>query len=147
MGFLSLLFLALDYLEYAPDSEPKLSLSLSLSSDLLPCSANMPNMLCCGVCAPVVCTAGLLLVLSGTFGGAGTPKDRRVGAHVCMVTGMKGILFRMSMWSSDVSATCCPLSMGGVSSTRCCAVLGRSSMVSSSSQGICGLAVGWRWSN
>ena len=97
MGSLPLMFMAVDTREYAPDSEPKLSLSMSLSSNLLPCSASRPSLFGYGVCASVVCTIGLMLVLSGTFGGVGVPKDRRVSAHVYLVTGMKGILFRMSL--------------------------------------------------
>ena len=143
MGSLPLLFIALDAHKYAPDSEPKLSLSLSMSPNLLPCSASKSNLFCCGVCALVVCIAGLPLVLSGTFGGVGVQKDRRVGSPVCVMTSLKGSLSRRPPCAYVVSAVCCPLPLGGSSVSGCCYVLGCSSMVSSSSCGLCGLDVGW----
>jgi hypothetical protein len=94
MGSLPLLFLALAASEYAPDSEPKLSLSLPLSPDMLPSSANRSNLCCCGVYVVVFCTAGLQLVFSGTFARDGVPKVRRVGTLDCVMIGLKGILSR-----------------------------------------------------
>jgi hypothetical protein len=92
IGSLPLLLLALDDPEYAADSEPKLSLSLSLSSDLLPYSVSESNVLCSGIFAPWACAAWLVLVLNGAVGGAGSPKDRWVGAHACPGVNLKGVL-------------------------------------------------------
>ena len=84
MGSVPLLFLAMDAPEYAPDREPKLSLSLSMSLDMLPCSATRSNLFCCVVCALVVCTAGLLLVLNGTLGGL---VSQRIGGRFHLSVG------------------------------------------------------------
>jgi len=60
----------LDAPEYALDSEPKPSLLMSLSSDLLPCSAIGSYLFLNGTFAPVVGADELPFVLNGTFGGA-----------------------------------------------------------------------------
>ena len=65
MGSLPLLFVALEAPEYAPESEPKISLSLSLSSDMLPYSASVSKLFCRGVFPTLACAAGLLLVIIG----------------------------------------------------------------------------------
>ncbi len=97
MGYLHLLFMALDAPEYAPDSEPKLSLLLSLPSGRLPFSASGSTMLFSGVTAPMVCTASLPLVLYGTFGGVGSPKDICVCPPVSLGTCLKDILSVVSL--------------------------------------------------
>jgi hypothetical protein len=104
MGSLPLLLLALEALKYAPDSEPKLSLSLSLSSDLLPCSASVSNLFYRGVFPTLACAAGLMLVLSGALVGHGSPKDKWVGAPVRLHAGLNVILFKDSVMASVVAA-------------------------------------------
>jgi len=87
MGSLPLLFLALEAPEYAPDSESKLSHSLSLSSNLVLRSASVSNLFYRGAFLASACAAGVLVVMSGTLGGHGSAKDKHVGALVCMGTG------------------------------------------------------------
>jgi len=99
---------------------------------MLPCSASSSNLFCYVVCALVVCTAGMLLVLNGILEGAGVPKDRRMGAPVGGLNRMKGVPFRRSLWSSVASIVCCPLPLGGSSPSRCGDVPVYSSMVLSS---------------
>jgi len=106
MGSLALLFPALEAPEYAPDGEPKLSLSLSISSDLLPCSASVSNLFCIGVFPTLACAAGMLLVLSGSLAGPRSPKGNLVAALVCMGASLNGILFKDSLITSVVAVVC-----------------------------------------
>jgi hypothetical protein len=106
-GFPDLMFMTtLEAPEYAPDSEPKLSLSWSMSCDLLPRFASVSHLFCKGVFLTSAYAAGLLVVLSGTLAGLGSAKDNRVGAPFCMGTGWNGILLKDSPIASDVSAVC-----------------------------------------
>jgi hypothetical protein len=113
MGSLSMLFLALDALEYAPSNEPKLCLSLSMSSDRMPCSAIGSYLLDSGTFASLVEAAGPLLVLNRAFGGAGSQKNRWVYPLVCLGACLKGVLFIDSFISSDYVGVCSPLPLDG----------------------------------
>jgi len=57
------LFLALECVSDASDSEPKLSRSLSLSLVPLPCSARGSNLFMCCMPAPVTGATGALLAM------------------------------------------------------------------------------------
>ena len=83
-----LLFLALECAPDAPDNEPELSRSLSLSLVPLPCSARSLNLFMCCVPAPVTGATGallalLLLVANVSYvvlGAPGSANERRMGA-------------------------------------------------------------------
>ena len=63
MGSLPLLLRALEWVPKAPNSEPKLRRSLSLSLVPLPCYARGSNLFVCCVPAPVTGATGALLAM------------------------------------------------------------------------------------
>ena len=82
-----LLFLVLECVPDAPDSEPKLSYSLSLSLVPLPYSSRGSNLFMCWVPAPVTGATGALLALLPLVAivshvvrrGSGAANESRVG--------------------------------------------------------------------
>ena len=100
MGSLPLLLRALEYDPDALDNEPKLSRSLSLSLDPLPCFAIGSYLFLSGISAPLAGASGALLALLArkplvshvVLDGSGVANERRVGTRWACDAGARLLL-------------------------------------------------------